>query len=75
MSLTHFTQTDNKPYNRHRYQLVDVYGESVTFDTWEEAQMVWFQSSQLGNLSHINVIDKVKNKGFKVSNLQSSSIV
>ena len=60
-----FSQTCDKPYDRHRYKLVDVHGDFVIFDNWEETQMTWWNSpSQF--LSHIEVLDiqKKKSKGF-----------
>ena len=38
-------------------------GESVMVDNWETVQMTWFQRGVF--LSHIEVLDKPKAKGFK----------
>ena len=52
----YFTQTSDGPYMRHRYKLVDMHGDFVIFDNWEDAQMMWWNTpSQF--LSHIEVLD------------------
>jgi hypothetical protein len=59
-----FKQTCDKPYDRHHYKLVYDDGREVVFDNYEDVQLTWFQ--QAGNfLSHIEVLDKKKSKGFK----------
>jgi len=61
-----FTQTSDKPYDRHRYKLVGVNQNELIFDDWEQVQAYWLQApSQF--LSHIEVLDKKKksNGGFK----------
>ena len=61
-----FTQTSDKPYDRHRYKLVGVNQNELIFDDWEQVQLYWLQApSQF--LSHIEVLDKKKksNGGFK----------
>ena len=60
----YFTDTSDKPYDRHSYKLVGINGNELIFDNWEEAQLYWFQApSQF--LSHIEVLDKKTTKGFK----------
>ena len=62
----YFEQTSDEPYDRHRYKVVDVKGDFVIFDGWEEARHLWWNTpSQF--LSHIEVLDKIdkKAKGFK----------
>jgi hypothetical protein len=52
----YFAQTSDGPYMRHRYKLVDVHGDFVIFDNWEDTQMMWWNTpSQF--LSHIEVLD------------------
>jgi len=59
-----FKQTSNEPYIRHDYKLVAEDGTEVLFDNYEDVQVYWFQRSGL-YLSHIEVLDKKKSKGFK----------
>lgn len=59
-----FQQTSNEPYVRHDYKLVYEDGKEVVFDNYEDVQRIWFQYG--GNfLSHVEVLDKKKSKGFK----------
>lgn len=59
-----FKQTSDEPYVRHDYKLVFEDGKEVVFDNYEDIQVFWFQRG--GNfLSHIEVLDKKKSKGFK----------
>ena len=63
-SPEYFKQTSDKPYIRHDYKLVYEDGKEVFFDNYEDVQVTWFQHG--GNfLSHIEVLDKKKSKGFK----------
>ena len=39
-----FKQTCDKPYDRHSYKLVGINGNELIFDSWEEAQLYWFQA-------------------------------
>jgi hypothetical protein len=59
-----FKQTSDEPYIRHDYKLVTEDGTEVIFDNYEDVQVYWFQRSGL-YLSHIEVLDKKKSKGFK----------
>ncbi len=59
-----FKQTSDEPYDRHNYKLVTDNGGELVFDNYEDVQVYWFQHG--GNfLSHIEVLDKKKSKGFK----------
>lgn len=59
-----FKQTSDDPYIRHDYKVVFEDGKTVIFDNYEDAQLLWWNRS--GNfLSHIEVLDKKKTKGFK----------
>jgi hypothetical protein len=59
-----FKQTSDEPYIRHDYKLVFEDGKESVFDNYEDVQVFWFQRG--GNfLSHIEVLDKKKSKGFK----------
>jgi hypothetical protein len=59
-----FLQTSNEPYVRHDYKVVYNDGTYQVFDNYEDVQLLWWNRS--GNfLSHIEVLDKKKSKGFK----------
>jgi len=60
----HYTQTSNKPYSRHTYIVVAKDGKEYNFPDYGSAQSFWFERTQLGTLSHIEVIDKNYAKGF-----------
>ena len=52
----YFTESSKEPYIRHRYKLVDAYGDFVILYNWEDAQLMWWNTpSQF--LSHIEVLD------------------
>ena len=53
--------TSDKPYNRHKYQLVFVEGRSILFDDYEKMKQAWWQYNQVA--SHVNVVDKKKSGG------------
>ena len=53
--------TSDKPYNRHKYQLVFVDGRSIVFDDYEKMKQAWWQYNQVA--SHVNVVDKKKSGG------------
>jgi hypothetical protein len=59
-----FTQTSDKPYDRHHYKLVCNDGRELVFEYYQDVQSVWFQTPS-DVLSHIEVLDKKKTKGFK----------
>lgn len=59
----YFKLSSNDLYDRHDYKIISKTGESVVVDNWETAQLTWFQKSAF--LSHIEVLDKHKVKGFK----------
>ncbi len=63
-----FSQTCDKPYDRHLYTLVYENGKEKIFESWEQTQMTWFQHGGVF-LSHIEVLDikkkKTKSGGFK----------
>jgi len=59
----YFEQSSYELYDRHNYKIVSKSGESVIVDNWETAQLTWFQKN--GFLSHIEVLDKKKVKGFR----------
>tara|TARA_Y100000004_G_C8651009_1_gene301134 strand:- start:79 stop:306 length:228 start_codon:yes stop_codon:yes gene_type:complete len=65
----YFTQTSNKSYDRHRYELVFVNGQSEEYDSWESIRGRWFEVPPQFT-SHVNVLDlkqkkKKSNGGFK----------
>ena len=53
--------TSDKPYNRHKYQLVFVDGRSILFDDYEKMKQAWWQYNQVA--SHVDVVDKKKSGG------------
>jgi len=57
-----FTQTSDKPYDRHKYKLIYSNSTFSYFDYYEDLKAVWFQTPALF-LSHVEVEDK--SKGFK----------
>lgn len=60
----YFEVTSNHHYDRHRYKIVDIHGDFVIVNDWEEARYLWWSTpSQF--LSHIEVLDKKQAKGFK----------
>ena len=59
-----FKQTSDEPYDRHNYKLVYSNGQEVFFETYMEVQAAWFQTPS-DFVSHIEVLDKKKSKGFK----------
>ena len=63
-AMIKFSQTCDKPYDRHDYKVIFNDGTHQFFDNYEEAQLLWWNRN--GNfLSHIEVLDKKKTKGFK----------
>ena len=56
--------TSDKPYNRHKYELVFSDGRSVVIDDYETMKQAWWKYNQV--VSHVNVVDKrgVSGKGF-----------
>ena len=61
----YFSQTCNKPYDRHRYKIV-CETKSIVVESWEEVQEYWWNNRNLLIPPVIEVLDKLKsNKGFK----------
>lgn len=61
-----FTCTSDAPYNRHDYEIVLKNKKRVRFDTWEEAQLYWFQHCKIPDfLNVLNVRNKTSPAGFK----------
>ena len=61
----YFSQTCDKPYDRHRYNIVFTNGQTEIYDDWQVAHARWFQSPGQF-LSHMEVVDvkpKKKSKG------------
>ena len=59
-----FTETSSEPYDRHHYKVTKTNGMSLTVESWEEAQSIWW-NTPTSFLSHIDVLDKKEVKGFK----------
>ena len=64
----YFSETSNKPYDRHYYQIVCT-TKSFVVESWEEAQEYWWNNcrSPWFEGTVIETIDKpkTKSKGFK----------
>jgi len=63
----YFTQSCDKPYDRHSYKIVLASGESVITDDYMKVMATWFQNPA-SFLSHVEIIDKPKtrqSKGFQ----------
>ena len=55
--------TSDKPYNRHKYELVFSDGRSVVIEDYTQMKDTWRQFSEV--CSHVVVVDKkTKAKGF-----------
>ena len=52
----YFTESSKEPYIRHRYKMVDIHGDFVIFDNWEDAHQMWW-NTPAQFLSHIEVLD------------------
>jgi len=60
----YFTETSDLSYDRHHYKVFYHDGETKVVESWEEAQLIWWNTApQL--LSHIEILDKKEVKGFK----------
>jgi len=67
MVLKTFSQTCDKPYDRHWYELVMTNGTKHLIGDYDDMRAIWFRSCQMGCLSHVNVVDNPqygKKKGF-----------
>jgi hypothetical protein len=62
-SLKHFEKTSDALYDKHQYKFVYSNGQSVIFDSYEEAQLEWMKVPEQF-LGHIEVLDKKTRKGF-----------
>ena len=61
----YFSQTCNKPYDRHHYKMV-CKSKSVVLQSWDEVQEYWWNNIALNPDMIVEVIDKPKTtKGFK----------
>ena len=61
----YFSQTCNKPYDRHHYKIV-CKNKSVVLESWDEVQEYWWNNIALNPDMIVEVIDKPKTtKGFK----------
>ena len=61
----YFSQTGNKPYDRHLYKIV-CKNKSVVLESWEEVQEYWWNNIAFNPDMIVEVINKPKTtKGFK----------
>ena len=58
----YFSQTCNKPYDRHLYNIV-CKNKSVVLESWEEVQEYWWNNMALNPDMIVEVLDK--KRGFK----------
>tara|TARA_B100000035_G_C20982806_1_gene546302 strand:- start:1104 stop:1316 length:213 start_codon:yes stop_codon:yes gene_type:complete len=59
----YFTETSDELYDRHTYKIVSKSGETIHVDNWMQAREIWWNKKQF--LSHVEVLDVKKSKGFK----------
>ena len=59
----YFTETSVELYDRHTYNLVSKTGETINVDNWLQAREIWWNRKAF--LSHVEVLDVKKSKGFK----------
>lgn len=59
----YFTESSDKLYDRHTYKIVTKSGETINVDNWLQAREIWWNRKSF--LSHIEVLDVKKSKGFK----------
>lgn len=59
----YFTETSDKLYDRHTYKIVSKTGETINVDNWLQAREIWWNRKAF--LSHVEVLDVKKSKGFK----------
>ena len=59
----YFTETSGELYDRHTYNLVSKTGETISVDNWLQAREIWWNRKAF--LSHVEVLDVKKSKGFK----------
>ena len=61
----YFSQTCNKPYDRHHYKMI-CKNKSVVLESWEDVQEYWWNNIAFNPDMIVEVIDKPKTtKGFK----------
>ena len=61
----YFSQTCNKPYDRHYYKMV-CKSKSIVLESWDEVQEYWWNNIAFNPDMIVEVIDKPKiTKGFK----------
>lgn len=62
-----FKVTSEAPYDRHDYEVVLKNNKKIFFDNWEDAQVYWYQNSQVPDFLDVIIVKdkkKVKSKGF-----------
>ena len=58
----YFSQTSNKPYERHQYKIVHK-DRSIVVESWDEVQEWWWNNCHLPTFDAVvHVIDKPKTK-------------
>ena len=59
----YFTETSDELCDRHTYKIVSKTGETINVDNWLQAREIWWNRKAF--LSHVEVLDVKKSKGFK----------
>ena len=59
----YFTETSDELYDRHTYKIVSKSGETIVVDNWLQAREIWWNRKAF--LSHVEILDVKKSKGFK----------
>ena len=63
----YFSQTSDKPYDRHHYKIVSQ-TKTIVVESWDEVQEYWWNNSHSPTFDAVvHVLDKPKpkSKGFK----------
>ena len=61
----YFSQTSDKPYDRHHYKIVSK-TKTIVVESWDEVQEYWWNNISFNPDMIVEVIDKPKKtKGFK----------
>ena len=55
-----FTQTSDKPYDRHTYKIILSDGRYKDLQDYEHMRAYWMQTTQIYGLSHVEVLDAKK---------------
>ena len=51
----YFEVSSEDPYLRHHYKVVDVNGDSVVLDNWQDTAVLWWNMKTF--LSHVEILN------------------